>query len=208
MRTKRRPYDRVKRGIDVLGAGTGLLLFSPVIGVVAILVRAKLGSPVLFKHDRPGRDGRSFTLYKFRSMLDVDEESGLVSDEDRLTPFGKRLRSTSMDELPSLLNVLRGDMSLVGPRPLLSAYLSRYTPQQARRHEVRPGITGLAQVSGRNSLSWEDKFVMDIEYVDQRSILLDARILFNTIRTVFVREGVSQVGHATTEEFLGSRRVH
>ncbi|GAA3323921.1 sugar transferase [Paeniglutamicibacter sulfureus] len=207
MSTKRK-YDAVKRVIDIVGAGTGLVLLSPVIGATALIVRAKLGLPVIFEQDRPGRDGKIFKLYKFRSMLNADETTGLVSDADRLTSFGKALRSTSLDELPSLLNVLRGDMSLVGPRPLLVAYLDRYTPEQTRRHEVRPGVTGLAQVSGRNLISWDEKFAMDIEYVDRRSFLLDVKVLWRTIRAVFVREGVSHDGHATMEEFVGSSRAN
>ena len=208
MSTRRHPYDAVKRGIDIVGAGAGLVLLGPVIGATALLVRAKLGSPVVFRQDRPGRDGKIFKLYKFRSMLNVDDTKGLVSDAERLTSFGKALRSTSLDELPSLLNVLRGDMSLVGPRPLLVAYLDRYTPKQSRRHEVRPGVTGLAQVSGRNVIGWDEKFAMDIEYVDGRSFLLDVKILWGTIRAVFVREGISHDGHVTMEEFVGSTRVN
>ena len=207
MITRRRPYDAVKRGIDIVGAGTGLLLLSPVLGATALLVRRRLGSPVIFKQDRPGLDGKIFKLYKFRSMLNVDESKGLVSDAERLTGFGKVLRSTSLDELPSLLNVLRGDMSLVGPRPLLVAYLERYSPEQARRHEVRPGVTGLAQVSGRNSIGWDERFSIDVEYVDRRSLLLDVKVLWETTKAVFVREGISQDGHVTMEEFVGSARI-
>ncbi|MGR6899888.1 sugar transferase [Glutamicibacter sp. BSL13] len=201
MSAQRGAFDVVKRGIDLIGAGTGLVLLSPVIGATALLVRVKLGSPVLFKQERAGLDGNVFTLYKFRSMLDVDATKGLVTDEDRLTKFGQVLRSTSLDELPSLFNVLRGDMSLVGPRPLLVEYLNRYTPEQARRHEVRPGITGAAQVSGRNSLTWEQKFAYDVEYVDNRSFIVDMLILLKTTRSVFAREGINQQGHVSMARF-------
>jgi lipopolysaccharide/colanic/teichoic acid biosynthesis glycosyltransferase len=177
-----RPYDVLKRALDVCAAIVGLIVLSPVILVTTIIVRANLGSPVLFTQQRPGRGGRVFRLYKFRSMRNVDESRNWVSDEQRLTRFGRVLRSTSLDELPSLWNVLRGDMSVVGPRPLLVEYLPRYTPEQARRHEVRPGITGLAQVSGRNTVRWEDRFALDVRYVDSRSLALDARILLQTDR--------------------------
>ncbi|UXW87679.1 sugar transferase [Microbacterium azadirachtae] len=182
-------------------AVVALVVLSPVMLAVAMLVAMRLGRPVIFVQPRPGRDGRIFLLRKFRSMRDVDEASGLISDADRLTPFGRKLRSTSLDELPSLWNVLRGDMSVVGPRPLLVEYLPKYTPVQARRHEVRPGITGLAQVSGRNALSWEDKFALDVEYVDNRSLKLDARIIIATIRSVVAREGISAEGQATMTKF-------
>lgn len=197
-------YDLVKRGLDIAGAAIALVLLSPVIAVVAILVAANLGRPVLFAQDRPGRRGQVFRLYKFRSMRSPDEARGLVTDEERLTTFGTRLRSTSLDELPTLINVLRGDMSVVGPRPLLVQYLERYTPQQKLRHEVRPGITGLAQVSGRNALSWEEKFDLDVEYVDARSVFLDARIILFTALAVLKREGISAHGHVTMAEFMGS----
>jgi lipopolysaccharide/colanic/teichoic acid biosynthesis glycosyltransferase len=197
-----RPYDVVKRVGDLTTASLGLIICSPLQLVVAILVWAKLGRPVLFRQHRPGRGGRVFTILKFRTMKDAN--STLVSDADRLTTFGRRLRSTSLDELPALWNVLRGDMSLVGPRPLLVEYLGRYTVQQARRHEVRPGITGLAQVSGRNAISWEDRFALDIEYVDNRSFRLDMRILFMTVATVLKRDGVTQAGSATMTPFTGS----
>ena len=172
-----RRYDLVKRVIDVIVASVGLLLTAPVQAVLALLVARKLGRPVLFRQRRPGLHGGPFTLIKFRTMRDTDPEAGLICDADRLTPFGSALRSASLDELPTLWNVLRGDMSLIGPRPLMMQYLERYTPQQARRHEVRPGITGLAQVSGRNALTWEQKFAADIEYVDRRNLSLDAKIL-------------------------------
>lgn len=206
-RSVRKPYDPFKRILDVVGAVLGLVLLLPVIAIVAVLVRAKLGSPVLFKQDRPGLHGTIFKLYKFRSMLDVDESKSLVSDAERLTSFGKVLRSTSLDELPTLVNVLRGDMSVVGPRPLLVEYLPRYSLEQARRHEVRPGVTGLAQVRGRNAISWARKFEFDVEYVDRRSLRLDAQILFETARAVLVREGITAEGHATISKFQGTARV-
>ncbi|WP_313356467.1 sugar transferase [Microbacterium sp.] len=195
------PYDTIKRAIDVVASAAGLIILSPVIATTALLVATKLGKPVLFAQERPGKNGRIFTIYKFRSMRSVDESRGWVTDADRLTPFGMRLRSTSLDELPSLWNVLRGDMSIVGPRPLLVEYLERYTPEQARRHEVRPGMTGLAQVNGRNALSWEDKFRHDVEYVESRSLHTDACIVVATIRSVFAREGISAAGHATIGRF-------
>lgn len=196
-----RPYDVVKRGLDVVASAVALVVLSPVIVVTASLVAIKLGRPIVFAQDRPGKDGRIFTLYKFRSMRSVDESRGWVTDADRLTPFGLRLRSTSLDELPSLWNVLRGDMSIVGPRPLLVEYLERYTPEQARRHEVRPGVTGLAQVSGRNAISWESKFAQDVRYVDRRSVGLDLRIVVATIASVVKREGISAEGHVTMSKF-------
>ena len=194
-------YDPLKRLLDVLVAAALLVLTSPVQAIVALAVRRNLGSPVLFRQPRAGQGGAVFELTKFRSMTDPDPEAGLVTDEERLTPFGSWLRSTSLDELPALGNVLRGDMSLVGPRPLLVRYLDRYTPEQARRHEVRPGITGLAQVSGRNALSWEERFRLDVEYVDRRSLMLDARIVWATIRVVLGRRGIAAEGTATMTEF-------
>ena len=199
-----RPYDRPKRLLDVIGASLALVMLSPVIAAVGILVAVKLGRPVLFQQERPGKDGEIFKLRKFRSMIKADESRGLVSDEARLTPFGRALRATSLDELPTLVNVLTGDMSIVGPRPLLVRYLSRYSPAQARRHGVRPGITGLAQASGRNALGWEDKFALDVEYVEHRSLWLDLRILSMTVRSVVRRQGISADGHSTAPEFLGS----
>lgn len=196
-----RPYDAAKRLLDVVGAAIALVLLAPVIVITGALVAAKLGRPVIFAQPRPGRDSRIFTLYKFRSMRNVDESKGWVTDEQRLTAFGKRLRATSLDELPSLWNVLRGDMSFVGPRPLLVEYLDRYTPEQARRHEVRPGITGLAQASGRNALSWERKFALDVKYVDRRSLGVDARILIETVRSVLARDGIAAEGHVTMTKF-------
>lgn len=182
-----------------------LVVLSPVLGVLALLVAARLGRPVLFKQDRPGRDGQVFRLYKFRTMRRIDYEQGVVTDEQRLTPFGRTLRSTSLDELPTLVNVIRGDMSIVGPRPLLVQYLERYSREQSRRHLVRPGITGLAQCSGRNLLSWESKLALDVRYVDERSLAVDLRILASTAVAVIRREGISAEGRATAAEFMGTR---
>ncbi|MGC1214952.1 MAG: sugar transferase [Micromonospora sp.] len=198
------PYDRPKQLLDVVVAGLALVVLSPVLLAVAVLVAVGLGRPVLFRQTRPGLHGRLFELRKFRTMKPMGP--GLVSDGDRLTGLGRWLRATSLDELPTLWNVLRGDMSLVGPRPLLVRYLDRYTPEQARRHEVRPGVTGLAQVRGRNSLSWEEKFAYDVRYVDTRCLRLDLRILAETVVRVLRREGVSADCHATAPEFLGSGR--
>lgn len=182
-----------------------LLALSPLIVLVALFIRIKLGSPVLFKQVRPGLYGKPFNMLKFRSMLDaVDKDGNPLPDEQRLTRFGKVLRSTSLDELPGLINVLKGDMSLVGPRPLLMEYLPLYSEEQSRRHEVRPGITGWAQVNGRNAISWEDKFKLDVWYVDNRSLWLDIKILFLTVKKVFVREGISAAGEATMRKFTGS----
>ncbi|TFC89814.1 sugar transferase [Cryobacterium sp. TmT2-59] len=196
-------FDTTKRAIDCVVAILGLAVASPVLMIVGGLVAAKLGRPVLFKQDRPGKNGRVFRLYKFRTMKNVDLKKGLISDEQRLSPFGRALRSTSLDELPTLYNVLKGDMSLVGPRPLLVRYLNRYTPEQARRHDVRPGITGLAQVSGRNRLTWEDKFALDVKYVGERGFGMDLWILAKTVMTVAKRDGVSAEGHVTVAEFVG-----
>ncbi|MEV0155926.1 sugar transferase [Micromonospora sp. NPDC050686] len=195
-------YDGVKRGVDVLIAGLGLLLLSPVMLGVAVAVRCALGRPVIFRQTRPGLSGRLFELRKFRTMHPPGRSR--ATDTERLTSFGRWLRASSLDELPTLWNVLRGDMSLVGPRPLLVEYLDRYTPEQARRHEVRPGITGLAQVNGRNALSWEEKFAYDVRYVDTRSLRLDLRILLRTVIKVLRREGISADGHATAPPFLGT----
>ncbi len=196
-----RPYDLFKRLLDAAGAAVALVALSPVILITALFVAVNLGRPVVFSQPRPGRGGRVFTLYKFRSMREVDEARGFVTDEQRLTRFGRLLRASSLDELPSLWNVLHGDMSFVGPRPLLVEYLERYTPEQARRHEVRPGITGLAQVSGRNAVAWEDRFRLDVDYVDRRSLALDARVLVATVRSVVRREGISAEGHVTMRKF-------
>ena len=198
-------YAPTKRLLDVAAASVGLIVAAPIMAVTAMAVRQILGSPVLFKQERPGKDEKIFTLYKFRSMRDVDLEKGLVTDADRLTKFGKLLRSSSLDELPSLWNVLKGDMSLVGPRPLLVEYLALYTDEQRRRHLVRPGITGLAQASGRNGLEWEETFALDVEYVDNRSLGADARILLQTLLTVLRREGISYPGQATIHRFEGAK---
>lgn len=198
---------RGKRALDLAIAVPSFALSLPVQGVLALLVRRRLGSPVLFTQTRPGLDGSPFQLRKFRTMLDVDEARGLVTDDERMTPFGARLRSTSLDELPTLWNVIRGDMSLVGPRPLLLRYLERYSPEQARRHEVRPGLTGLAQVNGRNAISWEDKFRLDVEYVDHATLLGDLRIMLATIGKVLRRDGIAAEGTTTMPEFTGSQQT-
>ena len=195
----------IKRAFDILISLAALLLLWPVLLVLAVLVRVKLGPPALFRQQRPGLHGRPFTMLKFRTMTDArDTQGNLLPDGERLSSFGRSLRSTSLDELPELINVLAGDMSLVGPRPLLMRYLDRYTPEQMRRHEVRPGITGWAQVNGRNAITWDQKFALDIWYVDHHSLRLDMRILWLTVRNVLRREGISQAGEATMEEFLGT----
>lgn len=197
----------IKRPQDFLCALTATIVLSPVMLITAILVRLKLGSPVLFKQERPGKDGKIFQLYKFRTMTDARDENGnLLPDEKRLTKFGKTLRSTSLDELPELLNMLKGDMSVVGPRPLLVRYMERYNEHQARRHEVRPGFTGLAQVHGRNAISWEEKFDWDVKYVDHITFLGDWKIIFQTLITVLKREGISSETSATMEEFMGTKK--
>jgi sugar transferase EpsL len=179
----------------------------PMVAVVALIVRTQVGRPVLFRQARPGRDGRLFMMVKFRTMTDARDDRGeLLPDDLRITPWGRLLRGWSLDELPELWNVLRGEMSLVGPRPLLVRYLDRYTVEQSRRHEVRPGITGLAQVNGRNALGWEDRFALDVRYVDTCSFGLDIRILLRTIGNVTARRGISQPGHVTAQEFMGSAR--
>lgn len=203
MRLSQRLNHSLKRAIDVVGAGVGLIVLAPVIGAVWLSVRIKLGSPVLFAQPRLGRDGRVFTLHKFRTMLEPDPDHGVVTDHQRMTPFGRRLRATSLDELPTLLNVLKGEMSLVGPRPLLPEYLPRYTAHQARRHEVRPGITGLAQVHGRNELGWEQRFDLDVEYVDRHNVFLDVAIMARTIVSVLSRTGVEGEATVAMAEFLG-----
>ena len=193
-----------KRGFDLLVATIAIVVLSPVMALVALVVRLKLGSPVLFHQQRPGLHGAIFIMHKFRTMRTArDESEGIASDEERLTGFGRFLRSTSLDELPELFNVVRGDMSLVGPRPLLVQYLERYTPEQMRRHEVRPGITGLAQVYGRNALSWDEKFALDVRYVECVSWRLDLALLRRTLAQIARREGISQPGSATAQEFMG-----
>lgn len=202
------PYERfVKRPQDFLCALMAIIVLSPVLLVVAILVRIKLGSPILFKQERPGRNGKIFKLCKFRTMLPPkDNVFDPSSDADRLTPFGRKLRSTSLDELPELINILKGDMAVVGPRPLLVQYLERYNVHQARRHEVRPGFTGLAQVNGRNAISWEDKFDLDVKYVDKITFLGDWEIIFKTIKTVVKKEGISGNNTETMTEFMGNNK--
>ena len=199
-------YEKhVKRPLDCVLSTGAFLVFSPMLLITAALVRIKLGSPVLFTQERPGKDGKIFKLYKFRSML--PPQDGVIDasqDAARLTPFGKKLRSTSLDELPELVNIIKGDMAVVGPRPLLVQYLSRYTEHQARRHEVRPGFTGLAQVHGRNSISWEDKFEWDVKYVDHVTFIGDVRIILETVKTVVLKEGISAAGEATMSEFMGT----
>lgn len=193
-----------KRIIDIFSSLIFLLLFWWLYLIVAILVRIKLGSPILFKQARPGLNEKIFTMYKFRTMIDKKDINGnLLPDKDRLNKFGRFLRSTSLDEIPEFLNILKGDMSLIGPRPLLVKYLERYSEEQLRRHNVRPGISGWAQVNGRNAISWEDKFKYDIEYVDNLSFLLDLKIIMLTIKKVLIRDGISQVGNTTMEEFKG-----
>ena len=195
----------MKRAFDIIASLLLLLLLSPVMAVVAVGVLLDVGSPVLFRQMRPGFEGRPFTLYKFRTMRGAHAgEPGTHGDAQRLTGFGRRLRATSLDELPELWNVLRGDMSLVGPRPLLMRYLPLYSPEQMRRHDVRPGLTGWAQVNGRNALSWEDKFALDVWYVDHHSLMLDLKILLMTVAAVFRRHGISYENSATTPEFMGS----
>lgn len=199
-----RIYEGLKRGMDIGGAALGLVATAPLLVPSIIAVRASLGSPVFYSQERPGKDGQPFTLVKLRTMkLSRPGQDDIGSDEQRITALGQFLRSASIDELPTLWNVLRGDMSLVGPRPLLMRYLPRYSPEQARRHEVKPGITGWAQIHGRNDMSWEDKFAHDVWYVDHRSLVLDTRILLKTVKKVLVREGISKTGHVTAPEFMG-----
>lgn len=200
-------YDPFKRFVDIVGATILLVVTLPIQGLVAVLIRLLIGSPVLFHQDRPGRDGEIFELVKFRTMLELDPTRGLTTDAQRMTTLGNVLRASSLDELPSLWNVVRGNMSLVGPRPLLVRYLERYSSEQFRRHEVRPGITGLAQVSGRNAISWDEKFAKDIEYVDKRSLLLDLKILIKTFSKVVKRDGISDSGTVTMTEFMGSNQT-
>ena len=198
-------YKYIKRILDIISSLLAIIILSPLLAVTAVLVKTKLGSPVLFKQERPGKDEKIFTLMKFRTMTDERDENGeLLPDEVRLTEFGKFLRSTSIDELPELLNILKGDMSVIGPRPLLVEYIPRYNEHQHRRHEVRPGLSGWAQVNGRNTVSWEDKFDMDVHYVDNYSFAMDVKILFMTVLNVFKKEGISSETSATMEVFMGT----
>ncbi len=195
-----------KRLFDVAAAACAVLLLSPVILIVALLIHHKLGSPVFFRQTRPGKNGKPFQMLKFRTMLDAfDKQGHPLPDDQRMTAYGTFLRATSLDELPELWNVLKGDMSLVGPRPLLMEYLPLYSEEQHRRHEVRPGVTGWAQVNGRNAISWEDKFNLDVWYVDNRSLWLDLKILFLTVKKVLVRDGISGEGEATMSKFTGNK---
>ncbi|GAA3340788.1 sugar transferase [Curtobacterium pusillum] len=198
---------RTKRVLDVVGAALGLVLTAPLLLVIALLVAVGLGRPVIFRQERPGLHGEVFTILKFRTMREVDEAKGQVTDAQRLTRFGKFLRSTSIDELPSLWNILRGDMSIVGPRPSLVRYLELYTPEESRRHDVRPGLTGLAQVRGRNALPWPERLRSDVEYVDSLSIGLDLRILLRTVVVVLSREGINAPGHVSSDVFTGTEAM-
>ena len=195
----------IKRLIDITASSVALITLSPVLAVTAYKVKKNLGSPVLFRQTRPGLNGKPFEMIKFRTMKDAtDKEGNLLPDSERLTPFGQKLRSTSLDELPELWNVLRGDMSLVGPRPLLMEYLPLYDSEQARRHNVRPGVTGYAQVNGRNAISWEQKFALDTWYVDNQSLWLDIKILAKTVKQVLIKDGINAEGEATMSKFTGS----
>lgn len=197
----------LKRLFDIISSFVGLVLLSPIIVIVAWKVSRKLGSPVLFRQIRPGKNGKPFEMMKFRTMLDEADANGKpLPDFERMTSFGSFLRSSSLDELPGLWNVLKGDMSLVGPRPLLVEYLPLYSPEQSRRHDLRPGLSGWAQVNGRNAISWEDKFKLDVWYVDNCSLWLDIKIIFLTIKKVFVRDGISAEGEATMTKFIGSKK--
>lgn len=210
MEHKKGMYERyIKRLLDLILSCIALICLSPILLIVAILVRVKLGSPVIFKQKRPGKDEKIFTLYKFRTMTDKKDEKGnLLPDSQRLTKFGKFLRSTSLDELPELINIIKGDMSIVGPRPLLVQYLERYNQEQRRRHEVRPGLTGLAQVNGRNAISWEEKFNKDVEYIDNITFIGDVKIVFKTVINVIKKDGISSETSATMEEFMGSEEIN
>ena len=196
--------EATKRALDILGASIGLIVLAPIFVILWALIRIKLGAPVIFAQDRPGKNGKIFTLLKFRSMLEENHAKGQITDDQRMTPFGRRLRATSLDELPTLINVLKGDMSLVGPRPLNVEYLQLYTPRQARRHEVRPGITGLAQISGRNALTWEERFDLDVHYVDHHSLRVDVKTLVHTVRQVFSRADVESDLITTMPIFVGA----
>lgn len=196
----------IKRCFDIITSVLALLILSPIIVLVAYKIRNNLGSPVLFRQTRPGLNGKPFDMIKFRSMKDaVDKAGNPLPDSERLTPFGAKLRSTSLDELPELWNVLKGDMSLVGPRPLLMEYLPLYSQEQARRHDVKPGVTGWAQINGRNAISWQEKFRLDVWYVDNQSLLLDIKILLLTVKKVFVKEGISAGDHVTIAPFKGNQ---
>jgi len=198
----------LKRLFDTSAAAFGLLLLAPIVLIVAVKVSRTLGSPILFRQARPGLNGKPFEMIKFRTMKDaLDADGNPLPDSERLTAFGQFLRSSSLDELPELWNVLKGDMSLVGPRPLLMEYLPLYSAEQCRRHDARPGITGWAQINGRNALSWEEKFKLDVWYVDNRSLWLDIRILFLTVKKVLIRDGISAEGEATMPKFIGSEEV-
>lgn len=199
-------YEKyIKRPQDLVCASLAVVVLSPVMLVIAILVRQKLGSPVIFTQNRPGKDGKIFKMYKFRTMTDErDADGNLLPDEQRLTSFGSALRSSSLDELPELINIIKGDCSVVGPRPLLVRYLDRYTLRQARRHEVRPGFTGLAQIHGRNAISWEEKFEWDVQYVDNITFWGDWKIIFQTVKIVLKRDGINSETSATMDEFLGT----
>jgi sugar transferase EpsL len=195
----------IKRVFDFCIAAIGLLLISPALVLLALLIKLKLGYPIIYKQQRPGFDGKPFTLYKYRTMSNTRDKYGnLLPDAQRIPPFGNFLRSTSLDELPELFNVLKGDMSLVGPRPLLMQYLDRYSPEQKRRHEVRPGVTGWAQINGRNAISWQERFALDVWYVDHKSFFLDIKILFLTVGAVLTRKNVTPPGQATIQEFMGN----
>lgn len=198
----------LKRAFDIVASASALVVLSPVLVITAHKVKKELGSPVLFRQTRPGLHGKPFEMIKFRTMKDVtDEEGNALPDSERLTDFGKKLRASSLDELPELWNVLKGDMSLVGPRPLLMEYLPLYSAEQAKRHNVRPGVTGYAQVNGRNSLSWEDKFKLDTWYVEHQSLWLDMKILLKTVKKVIIKDGISADGEATMTKFTGSRVI-
>jgi sugar transferase EpsL len=196
----------LKRTFDLAVAIPAFIIFLPILVILAVAIYRKMGGGIFFLQRRPGLHGKPFNILKFKTMSDTkDKDGNLLPDSERLTKFGRFLRSSSLDELPELINVILGDMSLVGPRPLLMQYLKRYTPEQARRHDVLPGITGWAQVNGRNAISWDDKFKLDVWYVDNHTVLLDIKILFMTVARVFKREGISQTGHATAEEFMGNK---
>lgn len=201
------PYEAfLKRPLDILLAGSVLIIFSPLIGIIALLVKVKLGSPVFFTQQRPGQNGEIFKIFKFRTMTNKKDENGkLLPDEERLTKFGRMLRSTSLDEVPELINILKGDMSIVGPRPLLVEYMERYNEKQKHRHDVRPGLTGLAQVNGRNNLSWDEKFKDDLIYIKKITFYNDLKIVFKTIRAVIKRDGIHAKNYATMPKFIGNK---